>query len=325
MRLSVCIVTYNNAATIADCLRATQRACEGLTAEIIVVDNASADGTADVVRRHSPAVRFIAEPVNHGFGAACNIGLGRATGEYVLFLNPDTVPAPDSIPVMLQYLLERRDVGLVGCRMVGEHGKVRHSWYGFPSFRSALHDECAFLRWFGAFRKENARCQMDGFDGTWTNCVDWVAGAVMLVRREVVTSIGGFDERFFMYAEDADLCHSIRDAGLKVVYCSEAKVLHIGGHSSGQSFKSFARMRCERMCSLMKFFAKHTGRNRTRAFKCIFLPLVAFQNAMSAPRDALHAVGDLVLGKRDKSVRRFRRAFVALSFLLGRWVKVALA
>jgi hypothetical protein len=315
--LSVAIVTYNNRSIIEACLRATQKACEGLKAEIIVVDNASADGTAEVVRRHAPPVQLIAEPRNHGFSAGCNIAVRQAKGVCVFFLNPDAFPEPSGISAMLRYLLEHRDVGVLGCRLIGEDGKVSPSMRGFPTFASELYLNTA-LRRLGTFRKDYERYRMEDFDCSRTSCVDWVAGAAMLVRRDVFMRIGGFDERFFMYFEDADLCRSIRDAGLKVVYFSGAAVRHIGGHSSRQNF---ARKRSEALCSMMKFFRKHHGRTRTWAFKCVFLPLAVLHYALSSARDILRAI----LGRREKSAHRFQRARAQLSFVLWRWVLVALA
>ena len=318
MRLSVCIVTYNNAATIEDCLRATQKACEGVTAEIIVVDNASTDGTAEVARRHRPAVRFIAEPANRGFGAGCNIGLGRATGEYVLFLNPDTAAAPDSIGRMLARASEHAELGFVGPRLLEWEGGVQRHVRSFPTFRTALHQH-TILGTLGLFGKDYSVYRRRDFDYTRSARVDQISGAAMLGRRETVRRLGGFDERFFMYYEEVDLCLRMKQEGLAIMYLPEAVIRHAGG-VSGEPLLQFVL--CERLCSLMKFYSKHEGRRRTGLFKAIFLPGLAARLALDLPGDLLRSLKYFATGDKRRHVLKLRQARAKTWLLLWGWTKV---
>jgi hypothetical protein len=318
MQLSVCIVTYNNAATIADCLRATQRACNGLAAEMIVVDNASSDGTAEIVRRHGPPVHLIAESANHGFGAACNLALAWATGDCVLFLNPDAEPAPDSVSRLLAYAAQHAEAGLVGPRLLGRGGAIQRSVRNFPTFRSALHRH-TLLGSLGLFRNAYARYRCRDFDYARSAPVEQISGAAMLGRRDVIRGLGGFDERFFMYYEEVDLCLRMRKGGLGVVYLPEAVIRHAGGVSSDPAPRL---AQCERLCSLMKFFAKHEGRARTRLFKAIFLPALVARLALDIPFDALRGLKYLVTGDRRRRALKLGHAGAKARFVLWDWTKV---
>jgi hypothetical protein len=321
VRLSVCIVTYNNAATIADCLRATQKACEGIAAEIIIVDNASADGTAEVVRRHRPAVRFIAEPVNHGFGAGCNIALGRATGEYVLFLNPDTVPAPHSISRMLAYASQHAELGFVGPRLLGKDGELEKHVRSFPTFRTALHQH-TILGSLGLFGKTYSEYRCRNFDYTRSAQVEQISGAAMLGRRETVRRLGGFDERFFMYYEEVDLCRRMKQEGVPIVYLPEAVIQHMGGVSGEPVLRLVLR---ERLCSLMRFFSKHEGRRRTRLFKAVFLPGLLARLALHLPKDLLRSLRYFATGDKRRRILKLRQARAKTWLLLWDWTKVLMA
>lgn len=317
-RLSVCIVTYNNARTIEACLAATARAAGGMPIEVRVVDNASADGTADILRRH-PEVQWTAEPVNRGFGAACNRAMRGARGEYLLFLNPDTEPAPGSVARLLEHVAAHPEIGLAGPRFCDPAGEPRREVRRFPTFRSALYQFTA-LRYLGLFSGSYRAYRCEGFDYVRAASVEQIMGAAMLGRREVLDRLGGFDERFFMYYEDVDLCLRVRQAGLEVAYVPEAEVRHAAGHSAEQAPRLVL---CQRLCSLMKFFAKHRG--RTALFRALFLPLLLLRLAGEAPVDALRAARYAVTGDRRRCARKLGHARSKLQFLLGDWLKVARA
>jgi GT2 family glycosyltransferase len=313
-------VTFGNEATIEACLSAVEAACRETTAEIIVVDNNSADRTVEAVSRR-PGVRLIREPENRGFGAANNDALRQAGGEFVLFLNPDTQPVLDSFSRAVSYLNAHPETGLVGFRTIREDDRSRAVAGDFPGFRSTLHEFTVF-RHTGIFREDYERYRKLDSASLWTQPVDWVSGAAMMLRRETANRVGGFDEQFFLYYEDVDLCRAVRGLGLGVVYLAEAEIAHTGGHSTGQFSRVKAR---EVLRSAVKYLAKHEGRGRTRLFKLVFIPLVVLEYLIAGARDLLHGFTAWIGRDTERAGRRWRRARKKLTFALCDWLPVALA
>ena len=210
--LSVIIVTYNSAGLIGPCLDSVLDG-PGMELEVFVVDNASADGTADTVRRRFPEVRLIQSPVNRGFGAANNLALPQCGGRHILFLNPDTLVRPGALAAMSAFLDGRPHVGLAGPRLVYLDGRAQES---------------VSYRYLG---QKYAPELYRGLKGE----IAWVMGACMIAPAGVVRDVGGFDERFFLYGEEEDLCLRIRQAGWEIGFAGEAVVVHVGGYSAAAS------------------------------------------------------------------------------------------
>jgi len=210
--LSVIIVTYNSAGLIGPCLDSLLDA-PGMELEAFVVDNASADRTADAVRRRFPEVRLIQSPVNRGFGSANNLALPQCGGRRILFLNPDTLVRPGALAAMSAFLDNHPQVGLAGPRLVYPDGRPQES---------------VSHRYLG---QKYAPERYRGFRGE----IAWVMGACMIAPAGVVRHVGGFDERFFLYGEEEDLCLRIRQAGWEIGFAGEAVVVHVGGHSEADS------------------------------------------------------------------------------------------
>lgn len=206
--LSIIIVTYNSADFIADCLSSVL-ASEGVTLEAFVVDNASADEGAKLVRERFPGVRLIANSANVGFGAANNRALPFCSGRYIVLLNPDTTVEADSFSLMAKFMDGHTEVGLAGPKVENPDGTRQDSVsYRYPGER------------FG------------GADlGELPGVVAAVLGACQIARAELLRSINGFDEDFFLYGEDQDLCLRVRRAGFEVGFIPEAVIMHHGGHS----------------------------------------------------------------------------------------------
>ncbi len=225
--LSVIIVSYNTREMTVDCLRTLDRALVGITNEVIVVDNASADGSAAALRAEFPQVRVLESGRNAGFGAANNLGMKAAQGTFLLLLNSDAFPELGAIPEMVNFLHSNPSVGVVGPRTLNKDGSLQISCFRFPSPSHA---------W-----KENLWLSRDYYD--WAHDaqreVDFVTGSCMLVRREVFEQVGGFDEHFFMYSEETDWQRRIWDAAWKITFIPTARVTHLGGASgSGQTVKA---------------------------------------------------------------------------------------
>ncbi len=205
MDLSIIIVTYRSRADIGACLASLRDATRGLRAEIVVVDNASGDGTVEAARAE-PGVLVLALPQNAGFGAGINRGLAVTSGRYVLWMNPDARLVGGSLAAVLAWMDERPDVGVVGGKILDPGGAVQRSARAFPSYGAALgHRYSLLTRWFPRnpfsrrYLREQATYEV-------VEPVDWVSGAFLLHRRAVSDALHGLDEQFFMYCEDVDFC-----------------------------------------------------------------------------------------------------------------------
>ncbi|MDO8513869.1 MAG: glycosyltransferase family 2 protein [bacterium] len=242
VKLSIIIISYNTKKLLLDCLASLERFLDKNEVEVTVVDNASSDGSVEAVRASFGWVRVVENEKNVGFGAANNIGAKMASGEYLLFLNSDTVLVDDGIRRMVEFMGRHRDVGAIGPKLVLEDGGTEQiGQYGRePSLWSLLGRNVNF----------KAKLNSKGYAE-----VDWVTGAVLLIRRDLFKKIGGFDERFFMYFEDTDLCQGVKEEGFKVAWYPEVEIVHLGGRSFGVGWKQ-KQMYYQNQA---RFFAKHYG------------------------------------------------------------------
>lgn len=219
VKVSVIIVSYNTREMTLDCLRAAMLALDGIRAEVIVVDNASKDGSVGAIRTSYPEVRVILNETNSGFGSANNQGMKVAKGETFLLLNSDAFPRSDAIRLLWDFLAGNPKAGTVGPRLLNADGTLQVSCHPFPSPGHAWLENLGLSRGYSRWPHDVLRR------------VDFVIGACMLVRRAVFEEIGGFDERFFMYAEEADWQRRMRDKGWETVFVPSACVTHLGGAS----------------------------------------------------------------------------------------------
>lgn len=217
--LSVIVVTYNTSEMTLECLRVLVTAIEGLRSEICVVDNASSDGTADAIRETFPQVRIISNERNAGFGAANNQGMNEARGEFFLLLNSDAFPRCDAIAVLIDFLRKNPRAGVVGPRVLNVDGSLQVSCYPFPTPGFAWLENLWLSHGYSRWAHDSVRR------------VDFVIGACLLLRRQVYEEVGGFDEQFFMYAEEADWQRRMRNMGWEAVFVPSACVTHLGGAS----------------------------------------------------------------------------------------------
>jgi GT2 family glycosyltransferase len=226
--VSIIIVSYNAAAELRRCLDSLHAAPPAAVHEIVVVDNGSRDGSVEVARRYAD-VTLVESPVNRGFAAANNEGIGRSSGVSILLLNSDTVVPAGAVDGLLQELHRHPDATIVGPRLVGETGVAELSFgpmmTPFNEWRQkrlmtrlARHDPAA-VRYVDALtRREH-----------WP---DWVSGACLLVRRAEAEAVGLLDERFFMYTEDVDFCASVRGRGGRVLFTPAVEIVHSRGRSA---------------------------------------------------------------------------------------------
>jgi GT2 family glycosyltransferase len=230
--LSVLIVNYNVKAYIDQCLRSVERASQGLQVEVIVVDNASSDGSVAHIQKHFPWVTCIASPENLGFGRANNLAAAQAKGEFVLYLNPDTVVPEDNFRRALEVMRSKPEIGSMGCRMIDGSGHfLPESKRGLPTPAVALYRILGLAKLFpkhprfGAYYAGHLAPDASGY-------VDVHCGAWMLMRGSVLHQIGGFDEAFFMYGEDIDLSYRVLQAGHSNYYLADSPILHYKGEST---------------------------------------------------------------------------------------------
>jgi len=200
--------------------------------EIIVVDNASHDDSVAMLRATFPDVQVIANTENRGFTGGNNQGLAAATGDFLLLLNPDTEVVDNALPRMVEYLQAHPDVGMAGPQLLNPDGSVQSSRRRFPTL-PVLFLESTWLEKL-APRKQLHYYYAQEQPDDLVQDVDWITGAAMLTRREAFAQVGGMDEGFFMYSEELDWCRRMRDAGWRIVYFPEARVIHHEGKSSEQ-------------------------------------------------------------------------------------------
>jgi GT2 family glycosyltransferase len=245
--LAIVIVSYNVRELLRECLRRL----EGQ--RVIIVDNASADGSAEMIRNEFPDATLIANADNRGFAAACNQGLAASTAEFVFILNPDTTVAPPALAALLELMRADARVGACGPRLLNTDGSLQYSCRCFPTLGRLAMDELGLgklfpkSRFFGDYR-------MTWWPHDERREVDQLMGAALLLRRAALDDAGVFDERFFMYYEEVDLCLRLHQRGWKVVFAPDAVVTHHGGASARQSF---AAMTLARYRSLFAFYRKH--------------------------------------------------------------------
>lgn len=224
--VDVVVVSYNSGDELRGCVEQLSRS-PGVA--VHVVDNASADGSVDVVR--DLPLRIVPLDRNGGFGYGCNIGWRGGTAPYVLFLNPDARIAPQALDTLAAVLDADRSIGACAPRTLEPDGSLQHCQRRFPRARSTF-ARALFLHRLApgaAWADEIVRAERDYAGRAYP---DWISGACMLVRRDLLERLGGFDERFFMYSEDTDLCRRIRDAGFRIAYEPAATAIHVGGASA---------------------------------------------------------------------------------------------
>jgi hypothetical protein len=253
--VSVVIVNWNAKDVLRGCLESVFAETRGVEYEVIVVDNASSDSSAEMVRDEFPQAKVIANGENRGFAAGNNDGIAAANGRYVLLLNPDTIIRGGAIQKAAAFADAHEDAGVVGCRVWDPDGSRQYTCHRFPSVVNTF---CAATglaaalptnRFFGG-------TLMRWWEHNETREVDAVAGCFMLVRREALEEVGGLDERYFMYVEEIDWCYRFRKAGWNVYFYHEAEIVHLMGASSKVSERD---MRIEKRKSLLKFFRMNGG------------------------------------------------------------------
>ncbi|MBS0182740.1 MAG: glycosyltransferase family 2 protein [Nitrospira sp.] len=230
--LSIAIVSYNTRALLLDCLRSLFESTLATRFEVIVVDNDSKDGTVEAIRISYPTVHIIVNHENRGFSKGVNQALEVGTGRYLLMLNSDTLVRRQALGRMVACLDGDPEIGAVGCKQWTENGRLYQSCFPFPSIQDHL-IHASFLRKFAPAWPE-ALAAGQAVDCTKSQDVDWVNGACLMVRTDLLRACGGLDEGYFMYFEDVDLCRTIHQRGYRIRHLADADIVHLIGRSGAR-------------------------------------------------------------------------------------------
>jgi GT2 family glycosyltransferase len=259
--LSVIILNWNTRVELRACLRSILGQTHRYQIELIVVDNASSDGSREMMSAEFPDICLVVNSSNLGFGAGNNRGIPHAGGRYILFLNTDTLVTEGAFDAILAFADAHPDIGILGPKLLNEDGSLQYSCRRFPNLGTGFFRNTPLGRLF-----PNNRFTQDYLMSDWDHStprdVDWVSGAALVIRRDALEQIGGFDEGFFMYCEEVDLCYRTHQAGWRVVYYPDSVIYHIIGRSTSQVP---TRMTYHFHASMYRFYKKHYAR-RTSIF-----------------------------------------------------------
>ena len=281
MDLSVIVVSWNVRDLLRRCLQSILAAVDGSapprTLEILVVDNASADGSAAMVQAEFPTVRLIANDRNRGFTAANNQGLAASQGRYLLLLNPDAELMDSALAEMVGCMETHPEAGVLGPQLLYPDGSVQSSRRRFPTLATALVESTVVQEWWRDNRVLRRCYMLDTPPAPGEpQPVDWLVGACLLVRRAAYEQVGGLDEGFFMYSEELDWCRRIKGAGWQVLYLPTARVIHHEGKSSEQVVPA---RHIHFQSSKVRYFRKHHGRLTAELLRGFLLATYLYQAA----------------------------------------------
>jgi GT2 family glycosyltransferase len=249
--VSLIVVSHNTRGHLERCLSEL-----GEAHEVIVVDTGSTDGTQDLVADRFPHARLLALAANPGYGAALNSGIELASGRHLVVMNDDTWPLPHAVERLVEFAEGEPSAGVVGPRLLNPDRTLQPTVRGFPTLWR-LATEYLFLRWLAPRSRALNAFYGSGFDHSSRREADFVVGAVMLLRRQLLDEVGGFDASFFMFNEEVDLCYRARKAGWSVVFWPGAEFVHVGGASTTAVWpRMYYR---EQLRSHVRFLAKHNG------------------------------------------------------------------
>ena len=263
MDLSVIIVSWNTCQVLRECLESVQRQRSRASIDVWVVDNASKDGSAKMVREAFPGVHLIENSENVGFARANNAAIAASSGRYVLLLNSDTVVFPGAFDALVDFLDAHPEAGAAGAHTLNPDGSLQVSSYPSPT----LARELWFLLHLDRLRPYGAY-DMAQWSSDQPRQVDAVLGACLIVRRATLDQVGALDPAYFMYSEEIDLCYRIRRAGWRIYWVPQAKIVHYGGQSTRQVAAS---MFLQLYRSKVLFFRKNQGPWAAVAYKLVLL------------------------------------------------------
>jgi hypothetical protein len=256
MNISIIIVSYNSTAFIFSCLQSIKDCLARMAYEVVVVDNHSADNSRQFVGRQFPDILLMENSENRGFARAVNQAYEKTTGKYILILNPDVRLLPGSVDKAITFLEKNPDVGVLLPKLLNPDGSLQFSCRSFFNFPYLLFRRTPLGKIFPNHRVIRKHFMMD-WDHADPREVDWGLGGCMFLRRAALSGGKVFDERFFLYMEDVDLCFQMKEKGWKVIYYPEAVMIHAHLRESAKSV--FNRAKWEHVKSMIRFYRKYGG------------------------------------------------------------------
>jgi GT2 family glycosyltransferase len=307
IQLSIIVVTWNCRQFIPAFVESLGDRLNDPTTQILVIDNDSADGTADLIEQNYPQIELVRTGKNLGFSRGNNLGLSLAKGDWIALVNPDVKVLPGCIDSLMDWMEHHPDIGLIGPRMFESDGIVHRSTMRFPTAWNCFCDALALHAMFPGSRIFQSYHTKD-FPENKTEDVDVLNGWFWLTRRSALDAVGPLDESFFMYGEDIDWCRRFGDAGWKRVYFAGAASIHYGG---GSSSNAPIRFYVEQQRALLQYFSKHHNlANRAG--------LVASLWVYHLARVFGHGLSYLTPGaKRESPGPKIRRSVACIRWLMG--------
>jgi GT2 family glycosyltransferase len=269
--ISIIIVNRNRSDLLVNCLDSIHNTPCRHSFEIILVDNASIDDSVRLVEQNFKNVKLIRNDSNLGFSAANNQGIKIAKGKIILFLNSDTIVLKNAIDALADFLKQTPDAGLCAPKLLNHDRSIQRNVYRLATFRSML-ARYTILKYFGMFKNARNLYRMRDFTYDHIAKVDRAMGAAMMAKKKALDKSGLFDENYFFYFEDADLCRQFKKGGFEIYFVPHAEIIHLGGEIA----KSFGSHKTDMMFyrSMFYYFRKHKGRFNTFLFSLIFKPTV---------------------------------------------------
>jgi len=299
--ISICIVNWNGLALLRPLLRSILEHADGLKVRTIVVDNASADGSGEMVRREFPQVVLIANDHNAGFAAGNNQAARRAKGRYLLFLNNDTIVRPGALRTLVDFLDAHPDYAAVAPRLIGGDGRPQQTVRNLPAL-PALLDQVLIIKWTRLFRRHYEAYRERAFDPSRSATVQQVAAAALMVRHLAYDQCGPWDEGYEFGVEDVDLCKRLAACG-KIQYLAEAQIDHLGRISS-RANRGFVYRAYE--CGWARYLRRHEGRFDARIYKMLVTADLPVRLVLLAGAGTI----SLLRGRLEKA-RDYRDRFLA--------------
>lgn len=259
--LSIIIVNWNGEPFVENCLNSIYTQDTRISYEVIVWDNASTDGSVSLIRQNFPQVKLIQSDKNLGFAGGNNRAFNHAHGEYYLLLNNDTVLREGTLDAMAEVVASNPSIGIWGFHLINPDGSTQKSAGRFPNIITEILDQTGLHKFI----------PYSQYAYSWYNTpeeADWVTGACMLIKRQVIEKIGMFDERYFMFLEDVDLCYRARKAGWQVRYHPKPTIVHMKGESSKPVLK---KMIIQDRNSILYFVDKHYSRITASLFRIVVI------------------------------------------------------
>lgn len=278
--ITIVVVSYNTKSLLLECLASIIESTSKTAVEIIVVDNDSKDGSPDATHEAYPQVQIITNTVNVGFGAACNQAIKATSSPFILLLNSDARLTPESLRILHQSITSNESCGAVGCRLVNDEGSEMINTRNFLTPFNQAFELTGMTKYLSSrhlSRTYRPRPEVRHLDCS----VDWIDGACLMLRREALDEVGLFDEQFFMYSEDEDLCLRLKKHGWSICYSIDAVAFHKGGASGTKNRQGLLR---HFYLSQMLFLYKHRGRASVRMYKAAMHAVIFLKRSLRGKR-----------------------------------------